>query len=329
MLIENALYVVLKNNSYSFIHKKSNFRGNFILLIFLCLSTSSISQNYHWWNVKHNWNGITPWYDYMITTPAYMGPNALPVPIINSGIIPEEFILKLSVDNHFSKGDKTENLYTEIYLPLAKNRVGLMLQLVPIEHFKMDTLTRDKRYARGISGEGYAAGDVYIGTYIQILQNLGNWPDVLLTINLKTSSGNNLANARYTDTPGYFFDLSAGKDFFVNRSHIEYIRLYALAGFYVWQMQGNGQFQDDAFLYGGGVNIRLPKWEIKNSLGGYVGYLDRGDKPMVYRLQCVSRFNSTVNYELAFQQGLHDFGYTSFRISALFHFSLPDKLFQH
>ena len=277
---------------------------------FICLT-----QDYQWWNDKHNWDGVTHWSDYINTSPNFMGPNALPVPNIKNGTISQNAYFKFSLDKHLSKGDKTENIHTEIYLPLSTNKVGLKIELVPIEHYKMDTLTRDIRKARNITGEGFACGSLYIGTHIQLVEGKKKFPDVLLTINLKTASGNKLSDARYTDTPGYFFDLSFGKQLNLNTRKRISIKPHALLGFYVWQIHGNTHFQNDALLYGVGVDLDFPVLKIKNSLGGYYGYLGNGDRPSVYRLIIQSKFDAIFNYELAFQQGIHNYNYTSFRLS--------------
>jgi len=273
---------------------------------FLCFS-----QEYEWWNQKHNWDGVTPWHNYMIVSPGFMGPNALPVPVVKNGELPENSNFKIGLEQHMSHGDLTANLFTELYLNLFSHRVGLNIQFVPVEYYKMDTLTRDIRRARGYVGEGFAIGDVYLGTYIQLVEDKKHVPDILLTINLKTASGTKLSDARYTDTPGYFFDVSVGKKISLNGHPSKSIRPHAMMGFYVWQLNGNGQLQNDAFLYGAGFDLMFPKFELINSVGGYVGYLGNGDQPMVYRLRLKSKFDSTFNYEMRFQRGIYDFGYTS------------------
>ena len=285
----------------------------FVVLIFhqyFCFG-----QDYQWWNTKHNWDGVTPWYNYIIISPKFMGPNALPVPIIKNGMISQNSYFSLGVNNHFLSGDKTENLSTELYIRLFSPRVGLNIEIVPIEHYKMDTLTRDIRRARSFNGEGFASGDFYIGTYIQLIQNVKKLPDVLLTINFKTASGYNLYDARYTDTPGYFFDLSFGKKINLNKQKTKFIKPFLMLGFYCWQILGNAYRQNDAFLYGVGSNFIFSHFEIKNSFGGYYGYIGNGDKPMVYRLSLSSTFNTVLNYEVKFQQGLHDINYSSFGLS--------------
>ncbi len=243
-----------------------------------------------------------------------MGPNALPVPDVKNGRLPTSASVKFGPEQHFSAGDNTSNLFTEGYIPLFSERVGLNLQWVPLEYYQMDTFTRDQRRARDFDGKGTASGDLYLGTYIQLLRDHATLPDVVLTINLKTASGGKLSAARFTDAPGYFFDLSVGKDYLIDKGALRSIRPHLMGGFYVWQRFETNALQNDSFLYGGGADLHFTKFTLTNALGGYLGYLDDGDKPLVYRLTLRSHFDAALNYELRFQRGLHDFGYTSFRL---------------
>ena len=286
----------------------------FLLLNF----SNTFSRDPKWWNDKHQWDGITPWYEYITNSPKYMGPNALPVPDIKNGTIPENAELNVAFDYHTSKHDNTKNLYTDVFFPLFHKRVGLKLNYVPIEYYETDTIIRDIRKARNYDAKGYSLGDVYIATYVQLIENHNKLPDVLLTINLKTASGTKLEDARHTDTPGYFFDLSFGKKYSFTEKRVKYIKPYIMAGLYIWQINGYGQMQNDAFLYGAGFDLGFNKLELTNALGGYIGYIGNGDKPMVYRLTLKSTFSKKINYLFRFQQGLHDFEYTSFRFGLNF-----------
>lgn len=252
---------------------------------------------------------------YITTKSKYLGPNALPVPDIKNGTLIKESYIQLGVEKHTSTGDNTENLYAALYTPLYSKRVGLQINIVPIEHYKMDSITRVVRYVRNVTGEGIAGGDFYIGTYIQLIENNAKLPDVLLTINLRTASGTNVADARYTDTPGYFFDVSFGKKYFLNKARTCFIKPSLMFGFYCWQNLGDLQKQDDAFLYGARLDLMFSKVDFVNSLGGYDGYVGDGDKPMVYRARLKSNSNRIFNYEIKFEKGLHDYPYTSFRLS--------------
>lgn len=289
------------------------------ILVSLLISPEVCGQeDFSWWNETHDWDGITPWYDYIITSPAYMGPNALPVPTIKDGRIAANAFFNLNAEKHLSAGDETENLHAEFFTPLYSKRVGLNIEVVPIERYRMDTITRDRRRARTRSGEGVAAGDIYVGTYIQLLEDHDRFPDLLLTINLKTASGSKLRDARFTDAPGYFFDLSFGKH--MKLTPRVAVRPHGMVGFYAWQLHGNAQRQNDAFLYGAGIDVLLENLEVTNAIGGYNGYLNNGDRPMVYRLSARTKRDSGPDLQVLLQRGLHDFDYTSFRLGVILNF---------
>lgn len=287
----------------------------FLFLAILSGSKPAGSQDWTWWNEKHNWDGVTHWTRYLIISPVYMGPNALPVPVIKQGTVLQEFTLDIGAEGHFSPGDKTTNLYTDAYIPISKNRAGINLTWIPLEYYRMDTMTRDERRSRDYDGKGFATGDLIIGTYIQILKERDRLPGILLTINLKAATGSNMEGARYADSPGYHFDLSFGKNFPVERPRLGYIRAYGMMGLYVYQTHYNKDYQNDAFLYGAGVNLGWKNFILENQLGGYIGYIGDGDRPMVYRVKIRSNRDETLNYAVLFQQGIHDFDYSTIRFS--------------
>ena len=68
---------------------------------------------------NRNWDGITHWSRYIVISPGFMGPNALPVPEIKKGIIENRIEFELSQQNHFSKHDKTFNLFCD-YISLLQ-----------------------------------------------------------------------------------------------------------------------------------------------------------------------------------------------------------------
>ncbi|MDX1447288.1 hypothetical protein [Lishizhenia sp.] len=296
------------------------FRLIIILLGVILIPLNSLGQDYAWWNETHNWDGYTPWYDYITTNTAHMGPNALPVPIVNQGRTLRNAELKIGTDLHFSPGDNTQNSNTSFYLPLHTPKVGLQVQIVPFEFYQTDTATRNLRAARGESGKGFAVGDFYVGTYVQVIENHRFWPDIMLSINLKTASGSKLSDARFTDSPAYFMDLSFGKNYSLNNSQTTTIRPFAMGGFYVWQMHGNAQQQDDAFLYGLGVKLTHKKLIFQSTLAGYYGYLNNGDRPLVFRAKLKTNLDRQLNYSFSFQKGLHDFPFNTFSINLVANF---------
>jgi len=287
-----------------------------IMLMAVC-RTYAQDDNYEWWNKKHNWDGVTNWAKYLTYSPAYLGPNALPVPEIRNALIQKRVSLETRADLHFSTGDNTQNLFLKLIYPFWDGRLGLEIYAVPIEHFKMDTITRDERAGRDLDAEGYAAGDIYVGTMIQIIRGHKSWPDILLGITLRTASGGNVGNARYTDAPGYYFDLSFGKTF-KTRDKFS-IRPFVMLGFYAWQTNRDDYRQNDALLYGLGASLLNEKFEFNAKYGGYKGYIGNGDSPMVLRANAIYKFPNT-HLKLSFQQGLRDFEYTSFSFGAVFYF---------
>lgn len=287
-------------------------RINTLTGLLLCLLATTSYGNYQWWNEKHNWDGVTHWSRYMIISPGFMGPNALPVPEIHTGAIRQGRSIEASYQRHFGGGDQTRNLFGRMFLPLFSERVGLNLEMVVVEHYRLDTLTRDLRKARNFDARGFSFGDLYIGTHIQLLEEDDRRPGLLLTLNLRTASGSNLDDARHTDNPGYHFDLSAGKSYYFPGKTISEIRPFVLAGFYVWQLYRTN-FQNDAFLYGAGVQAQVTDHlSVTNTLGGYVGYLNNGDRPMVYRLKLEHARQNNTSLYVAFQHGIHDFPYNTF-----------------
>lgn len=287
-----------------------------VLLIFWFLLFAGpvlAQQDFRWWNEKHNWDYVTNWHRYIRISPSYMGPNALPVPSIKNGEINKPMHIETAYEFHAGHGDQTHNAFARFYLPFPSKKVALEFSMVPFEYYSMDTTVRDLRRARSYSGSGKAIGDLYISTHIQVLSENEYRPALLLTINLKTASGNKLSDARFTDTPGYFFDLSAGKSFDLSAERGFSIRPHILLGFYVWQTYRDAYRQNDGLLYGIGADLNLKKLIVTNSLGGYSGYIGNGDKPLVYRLAVKSSTNRMLEYQIRFQHGLRHFPFSSIR----------------
>jgi hypothetical protein len=287
-----------------------------IFLFLLAGSNAFGQENYEWWNTIHHWDHVTPWQKYLTSTPAFLGPNGLPVPETKTGVMADRPSLEIAGEMHWGQGDKTRNLYGRFFSPIGSDRAGLGVWMVPVEYYVTDTATRDLRASREYDGKGYAVGDVYVETYVQLVKDRPHLPDILLTVNIKTASGSFDA-ARYTDAPAYYFDMSFGKTLTLQNKVITAIRPYAMGGFYCWQMNTENQNQDDAPLFGAGLYVDVKKLRIDNSINGFWGYMNNGDQPLVYRLKLETRMSSLVNYKLMLEEGLHDFPYTSIRAAVL------------
>lgn len=293
-----------------------------LILIIISLINVRAQENYDWWVQIHHWNGITSWYQYLKLTPQYMGPNALPVPEVQKGITGDKANIELAADSYFSKGDKTQNLYTKLYYPIVPKIIAIEGYVVPIEHFKMDTITRDERAARDRDGEGTAGGDIYFGTIVQLVKEK-KFPDMALRLSMRTASGTNVSAARYTNAPGYFFDLSIGREFINQKYCMDKLRWYAMVGLYSWQTNNVGYLQDDAFLYGAGIDLTFSKVVISFNACGYYGYVNNHDRPVIARLQ-LTKETKKHSCGIKFQSGLNDYPYNSVRI--FFKYTLPDAV---
>ncbi|MTB52450.1 hypothetical protein [Lewinella sp. W8] len=287
---------------------------------FLLSVVGHAQDDFGWWNEANNWDGATDWREYIIISPGFMGPNALPVPEIFTGQMDSTFVAELGIAGHRSPGDDTDNLFTRLFTPLFSERVGFDLRFVPLERYQMTTATRDERRSRDFDGRGTAVGDVYLATLVQLVEEQKQRPGVLLGVHLRTASGTNLGGARFTDSPGYHFDLSAGKTYRPQGGWIRSVRPYLMAGFLVFQVsnRGNDQRQNDCFLFGGGVDLGFTRVMLRQQIGGYLGYLDNRDKPIVYRLRVESRFGGRLNLAAGLQAGLNDWAYTTGQLSVIY-----------
>lgn len=287
------------------------------MLANVCLA----QEDFSWWEKIHQWDGHTPWHQYLTISPAYFGPNALPVPEFLNGRIDSSATLEIAGSYTFSKGDKTKDFYTCGMLPLFSERMAIALDVIPYEWFATDTVTRDVRAARTRSGKGGAGGDIYIHFLFQLIRDRESIPDLLFRTCFRLPSGTNLRNARYTDAPGYFFDVSAGKNFKLANSTV---RPYVLCGFYVYQTYDLRHLQNDCLLYGAGADIHFGKFILGQSVGGYRGYQENGDSPVVYRAN-IRLVNQRFDWKLSYQNGMHDYDFQRLRLSLIFHMSSPVK----
>jgi hypothetical protein len=273
--------------------------------------------DYQWWNKKHDYDGSQSWIEYLILSPAYMGPNALPVPEMYSSI-PAGHYVETGTEGHYSKGDQTANLYLGYNFPLFSDRASMQISYRPVEIYRTDTVTRDLRRSRELEPEGYSFGDIYVTTYVQLIRNHDRLPDLMISANIKTASGTNLDGARHTDTPGYWFDATFGKKIIPGGNRISYFQVYGKAGFYSYQTYTKNRYQNDAFLYGAGILTAFRNITIQNQLTGYAGYFQNGDRPLVYRLIIERGTTGRIGFRCMFQQGLHDFSYSTVRCTILF-----------
>lgn len=278
--------------------------------------TQEPAEDYSWWNRQHGWEeGDRGWRNWIIMSPGYMGPNALPVPLVQKGILRDMGEAELTASWHFHKGDPTSDLSALIYIPFGK-KVAIEVYGVAIEKFAFSEKIRNERFARIKDGKGVAVGDLYFSTLIQLVRGR-RFPNTLLRFATKTASGNQLEGARYTDTPGYFTDLSFSKD--LGNPHTLLLRPFGSIGFYMWQTNDEMNLQNDALLYGAGADLISNDWTLTASWTGYSGYKYVHDKPMQVNLGLEKSFNKTA-VRIRYHHGLRYWDYNTFRASVIWRF---------
>jgi hypothetical protein len=287
-------------------------------LLLLVSLTLHGQKDYYWWNIKHDYDGSKSWIEYLILAPAYMGPNALPIPEMHSGEIPVKHHIETGIEGHYSPGDQTANLYLGYNFPLFSDRASIQINYRPVEIYRTDTITRDLRSSRQLVPEGHSYGDIYVTTYVQLIKAHEILPDLMISANIKTASGTNLDGARHTDTPGYWFDATLGKKTNTQGKKIQYHRFFVKAGFYSYQTYTKNRYQNDAFLYGAGILTAFRKINIQHQFTGFAGYFNNGDRPLVYRFIIENRTAGKTGFKCMIQQGLHDLNYTTVRCTVVF-----------
>lgn len=256
-----------------------------------------------------------------------MGPNALNVPFTEKGRVGAFPSFSLYTDAWFSDGDHTQDMGVHLYVPVVAGLVALEAWGVGLEHYVMTQQLAVERRVRDEQATGTASGDAYFAAVVSLVRNR-KFPDMAFRFVLRTASGGELSDARYTDAPGYYFDLSAGKNFQLGQRKKNYLRGYGMLGFYSWQMNLPLYRQDDAVLFGVGGDLHIRKNIFSTSVAGYWGYLGKTKmiivnplKPVSYRDQpVVWRFSYVHDWEnlklaLQLQGGIHDNIYKSVRLT--------------
>ncbi len=253
-------------------------------------------------------------------SPGQFGPNALPIPDMLDGTIKSDLHIELSADYFQSfKGDQCINPFAKITVPIYPSWVNLTVWMPIVEFYRncSNTHLRPKTNLANLSGREY--GDVYISTDMQVLKQRKYRPDITLRVGLKTASGGSYEYARYTDSPGYFFDLSVAKSIFFDHPFWQELRFAGSAGFLCGQV--GDALQNDAYMYGLQAKLKTRYAIASATWGGYTGWIRNGDAPMSIKTEVrgtIKRFEPFVGY----QYGLRDFPYHQFRIGLAYNVEL-------
>lgn len=284
------------------------------VLLCLCLTGGVLNaQDFGWWNDVAEWDGVTHWSQYIKIRPEFLGPNALPVPEVAESSLSENFQYELRYDEHFHANEKTRNLFTRLYFPIAEGKAAVQVTWLR-EWYQLDVIARNERLARDFDPNGATMGDITFETKIQLLKDHGRWPDATLNVYLKTASGEDFRNARHTDAPAYHYDLSFGKTY---QNQMSEWNWNVMLGLYVWQTYQPDNRQNDAVLNGVSLGYKRGNWKAEQSLAGYIGYQDNGDIPYVSR-SSVSRVFGMWESRLTYQHGFSDFEYNTIRVGIIY-----------
>jgi len=248
-------------------------------------------------------------------SPAYFGPNANPVPSFPNARIPQATTIESSSNHHFGWGDYTRNLMLSAEIPLLPQRVSFKTWVPLFERYKVTQAIYDKRNMEGGKLTGKANGDFYVQTKISILTETHWRPSIILNSTLKTASGTKFKQRRYFDTPGYYFDSEIGKSIYFENKFLREVRGVVDFGFLCWETTNSTQ--NDAPMYGGKLILSNDLFDFENTLSGYKGWMNNGDRPLVYAVKLTLKqpsFNSFIRYEY----GIKDFPYHSIQVGTSF-----------
>lgn len=265
--------------------------------------------------------------------PGKLGPNALPVPVIDWAQIGEFSKVETGAHYHYMTGDTAINSYFSFLWNIAPKRAAVRIWGQPSETFRMtDNVRDDRQIYYDDTGWITQVGDLFISTYIQLINERKFIPSVSVNYTLKTTTGGNM-HGRYTDASLDYFYLALGKSFFFENGIVDEVRVAGLCGFYVWQTNKVEMAQDEGPVFVGGIKIRKGSYNIQSDFGGYTGYdayefIDRAsgedriqgnNDPLVLRSR-VERTGKHFDLSFEYQTGFRDYHYQTFRFNISYRF---------
>ena len=282
------------------------------LLLFFPFYTFAQNTYLDDWQQAVGWDGLTHWSRYMQTVPGLMGPNALPVPFTKEGSADSITSLLLSVSHHRMKGDRTSNITLYFSHPVVNNKVSIELFVVPVEWFETSREVKlERRVVPHHFNDRTAVGDIHGNVSFQVFNKIRDRIHMVVRAGMRYPTSNKLGAARFTDMPGYYFDVNAGKP--LN----DHWKLFANAGFYVWEtIHKKLNRQDDAFLFGAGFSFGKNNFHWQTAVSGYLGYMEElPDKPIVLRTTVTKDWKRYRGF-VRLQQGIKDIKYTTLELGS-------------
>jgi len=297
--------------------------GYIILVVLLSLANHLRSQDHYWWAENVNWDGVSHWSEYIVYSPRFMGPNALPIPSLSTGTVHDRSQISLTGNVHLATGDHTYNATIYANYVLVADRISFDLVHVPYEFFEVNHETKTARKVfHTFYNNTRAMGDLYFNTNVQLARSdRRQWA---LRLGYKFPTSTMQGAARFTNSPGYYLDLSYGQ---IWKSANYDILWFGMVGFYAWQTNSDEQFQNDALLMGTGLTFSITKWKLSQVVKGYFGYLGIGDQPVVAKTKVSFDLGAWILLS-SVQFGLHDIPFTSLELGIGYQFmedSNPDR----
>ena len=164
-----------------------------VLLIALVLFSINAQAQLDWWNQTHNWDGTTPWTQYMKYSHAYLGPNAIPIPTLHRS---DRSYFRSSSQMSLMEEDSFLSIHNELHWDRGHTQFHITHQ--SIEYYRTSTELRDYRISRDEDSEGVIAGDILIDISTRLWEK--DRGAVWFTFHTKTAAGP-LSQARFTDAP--------------------------------------------------------------------------------------------------------------------------------
>ncbi len=276
----------------------------FVTSVLVTFSSVASSQDHQWWADNVQWDGKSHWSSYIISMPRYLGPNALPIPELSWGNVPEHSTLGWELQGHFMRGDRTANAVLRGVYRVTPGKIALEAFWIPAEYAVVSHERKtERRVFHRFYDRRWATGDVYVQTTLQLFKG-GNKEGFMLRIGQRMPASNMQGAARFTDAPGFYSDLSKSMELGGDWC------LAGMAGVYIWQTNRDDQFQNDALLFGAGLSRSFGPVQMDLSFRGYLGYMGSGDDPLAAAARILFS-GERWNGRFTLQQGFLDLRYTT------------------
>ena len=132
----------------------------FCLVVSCLLAYVSPVKALEWWEKV----------EYLTYSPRYFGPNAFPIPELGGGSLSSRWEVELRGEYHKTRGDQTKDIFTRLYIPVVKGRVGVNVSWVFQEWYEMSPEVRDRQWRTLVRRSLYGCGLLLVrrqsGTYV-------------------------------------------------------------------------------------------------------------------------------------------------------------------